>query len=77
LPNGLIPLTIPITDYLPAKIAGCCRYTTQLPFQFGGVERVGPTLTAFAADEAARAGMPDHAECFLADPAAADAVRSA
>jgi hypothetical protein len=77
LPNGLIPLALPIIDHLPAKIAGCCRYATQLPFQFGGVERVDPTLTAFAADEAARAGMPDHAECFLADPAVAGALRGA
>lgn len=77
LPSGLVKLAVPVTDHLPAKITGCCRYATQLPFQFGGVERVGPTLTAFAADEAARAGLPDHAECFLADPAVAGAVRGA
>ena len=77
LPDGLVPLAVPVTDHLSAKIAGCCRYATQLPFQFGGAERIGPILTAFAADEAARAGIADHAECFLADPAVAGAVRGA
>jgi LmbE family N-acetylglucosaminyl deacetylase len=77
LPDRLIPLAIPVSDHLPAKIAGSRRYTTQLPFQFGGIERVGPTLTSFAADEAARAGLAGHAECFLADPALREAISSA
>jgi LmbE family N-acetylglucosaminyl deacetylase len=74
LPDGLMPMAVPVSDYLASKIASCCRYTTQLPFQFGGIERVGPTLTAFAADEAARAGLIGHAECFLIDPALAGVI---
>jgi LmbE family N-acetylglucosaminyl deacetylase len=77
LPERLIPLALPISDHLPAKIAGCCCYKTQLPFQFGGIELVGPTLTSFAADEAARAGLAGHVECFLADPALRRAISSA
>jgi hypothetical protein len=72
-----MPLAIPVSDHLPAKIAGSRRYTTQLPFQFGGIERVGPTLTSFASDEAARAGLSGHAECFLVDPTAAEVISSA
>jgi LmbE family N-acetylglucosaminyl deacetylase len=74
LPDRLISLAVPVSEHLPAKIAGCCCYTTQLPFQFGGIGRVGPTLTSFAADEAARAGLSGFAECFLVDPAAAEAI---
>jgi LmbE family N-acetylglucosaminyl deacetylase len=74
LPDRLIPLAVPVSDHLPAKIAGCCCYTTQLPFQFGGIERVGSTLTSFAAEEAMRAGLSGHAECFLADSALCDLI---
>ncbi|QQP90535.1 PIG-L family deacetylase [Skermanella sp. TT6] len=77
LPGGLLPLAVPVGDHLPAKIAGACRYATQLPFQFGGAERVGPALTSFAADEAGRAGRTGHAERFLIDAAAIEAVSSA
>jgi LmbE family N-acetylglucosaminyl deacetylase len=75
LPDGLISLAMPISDHLPAKIAGSCRYATQLPFQFGGIERVGPTLTSFAADEAARAGLSGFAERFLAASAVVGLIR--
>ncbi|EWY36555.1 N-acetylglucosaminylphosphatidylinositol deacetylase [Skermanella stibiiresistens SB22] len=68
LPGGLMPLAVPITGHLDVKIAGACRYTSQLAFQFGGVERVGPALTDFAAGEAARAGMTGYAERFLVKP---------
>ncbi|UEM22078.1 PIG-L family deacetylase [Skermanella mucosa] len=77
LPGGLVPLAIPVSDHLPAKVAGACRYATQLPFQFGGADRVGPALTAFAADEARRAGGSGYAERFLIDPLAAKSVSSA
>jgi UDP-glucose 4-epimerase len=45
---------IDITTHLAAKIAAVCCYTTQLGFQFGGVEQVAPQLRALAAAEAAR-----------------------
>jgi LmbE family N-acetylglucosaminyl deacetylase len=76
LPAGLILLTVPISDHLPAKIAGACCYTTQLPFQFGGIQRVGPTLTSFAAGEAARAGLSGCAERFLAAPDVARSIKA-
>ena len=47
LPDGLVPLAVPVTDHLPAKIAGCCRYTTQLPFQFGGIRTGRPDPDGF------------------------------
>ncbi|WP_246148843.1 PIG-L deacetylase family protein [Skermanella pratensis] len=77
LPGGLVPLAIPVSDHLPAKVAGACCYATQLPFQFGGADRVGSALTSFAAYEAGKAGRAGHAERFLIDPLAAKSVSSA
>ncbi len=66
VPPGLpFPISLgPLSAAAKALAAGC--YRTQLGFQFGGPERVGPRLQELAAAEAARAGVPDRAELFTA-----------
>jgi LmbE family N-acetylglucosaminyl deacetylase len=72
LPDGLSSLAVPIGAHLTLKAAGACCYTTQLSFQFGGIDRVASVLTDFAAEEAVRAGAPGHVERVLACPSAAE-----
>ena len=50
---------------LDARVAAATSYTTQLGFQFGGVEQAALALRAFARAEAARLGLAaDGAEAF-------------
>ena len=54
-------VTLP-EDVLARKIAGCCRYASQIGFQFGGAEGVREKLTDF---HRAEAGGDGYAENFL------------
>lgn len=65
VPQGLRPLAVDITEHLPKKVEGCIRYGTQLGFQFGGVDSLARTLTAFHRLEAQTWGQPGAAEVFL------------
>ncbi|RKH87917.1 PIG-L family deacetylase [Corallococcus sp. AB045] len=67
VPQGLRPLAVDITEHLPKKVEGCVRYGTQLGFQFGGVDGLARTLTAFHRMEAQARGQPGAAEVFLAE----------
>ncbi|MCI0384342.1 PIG-L deacetylase family protein [Streptomyces sp. CNQ085] len=49
-------VTVDIGTVLTPKIAAAACYTSQLGFQFGGVERVGGVLSAAARTEARRTG---------------------
>lgn len=49
-------VAIDIGAVADVKAAAAACYTTQLGFQFGGAEAVGPVLTRLAGSEAARAG---------------------
>ncbi|RKH57053.1 PIG-L deacetylase family protein [Corallococcus aberystwythensis] len=67
VPQGLRPLAVDITEHLPKKVEGCVRYGTQLAFQFGGVDGLTRTLTAFHRREAQTRGQPGAAEVFLTE----------
>ncbi|MFP2899489.1 hypothetical protein [Corallococcus sp. 4LFB] len=67
VPQGLRPLAVDITEHLAKKVEGCVRYDTQLAFQFGGVDGLARTLTAFHRMEAQERGQAGAAEVFLAD----------
>ena len=69
LPSSLLDVArltrrgVPLPDdVLARKVAGCCRYTSQLGFQFGGTVGVREKLTAFHRAEAGGSGS---AENFL------------
>ncbi len=51
-------------EFLQKKIAACAAYSTQINFQFGGVNGVREKLTALAEQEAAVAGLQGFAERF-------------
>nr|WP_274389105.1 PIG-L family deacetylase [Streptomyces taklimakanensis] len=51
-----IEVTVDIGAVLTRKIAAAACYTSQLGFQFGGIERVGGVLSAVARTEARRTG---------------------
>ena len=53
-----------IGPYLDTKITAACCYATQLGFQFGGPEHVGPRLRELATAEAARVGATTPCEVF-------------
>ncbi|NOK37268.1 PIG-L family deacetylase [Corallococcus exercitus] len=67
VPQGLRPLAVDITEHLAKKVEGCVRYGTQLAFQFGGVDGLARTLTAFHRMEAQARGQQGAAEVFLAE----------
>ncbi|MBN8229965.1 PIG-L family deacetylase [Corallococcus macrosporus] len=67
VPPSLRPVAVDITEHLTKKVEGCVRYGTQLGFQFGGVDNLARTLTAFHRQEAQARGQPGAAEVFLAD----------
>ncbi len=50
---------------LKVKIAGCCAYTSQIGFQFGGAEGVARQLTEFHRAEARVVGREPLAERFV------------
>ena len=57
--------------HLQAKLAGCACYSSQLGFQFGGVEEMRAALTSFAHAEGRRARLAGRpAERFVAAAAA-------
>jgi LmbE family N-acetylglucosaminyl deacetylase len=58
-----------IGPYLNTKITAARRYTTQLGFQFGGPQHVGPRLRELAAAEAARVGAAAPCEVFTVSKA--------
>lgn len=64
LPHGLHEHGITIDQTLNLKIAGCCAYTTQIGFQFGGAAHVGPKLETLHQREAERLGMDGYAEAL-------------
>ncbi|WP_163785689.1 PIG-L deacetylase family protein [Myxococcus vastator] len=66
LPAGLRPVVVDVSAELWRKVRGCTCYRTQVGFQFGGAEAVGPTLAAFQQREAVAHGRTGHAEVFLA-----------
>ena len=66
LPAGLRPVVVDVSAGLRRKVDGCTCYRTQVGFQFGGAQAVGPTLDAFHQREAAAHGRTGHAEVFLA-----------
>jgi LmbE family N-acetylglucosaminyl deacetylase len=80
LPADLRPLVVDVSDELRRKVTGCTCYRTQVGFQFGGAQAVGPTLSAFHQREAAAHGRTGHAEVFLAgaglDPDLREAITS-
>ncbi len=53
---------VDVAAHLDAKCAAARCYATQIGFQFGGPDRVAPTLHALAAAEAARVGVPSPCE---------------
>ncbi|WP_426747511.1 PIG-L family deacetylase [Myxococcus faecalis] len=65
LPREPRPLAVDITAHLTTKVEGCLCYGTQLGFQFGGAEGVGPMLEAFHRREAEAHGRSGAAEVFL------------
>ena len=66
LPAESRPLVVDVRNELPRKVAGCQCYRTQVGFQFGGTDAVGPTLEAFHQREAEAHGATGRAETFLA-----------
>ncbi len=60
-----------VTDGIGAKVEGCCLYTSQIGFQFGGRPEVARKLRQFHRKEAALAGRRGFAERFLASRRAA------
>ena len=61
---GLTPRRVPLPEaVLARKIDGCCRYVSQVGFQFGGADGVREKLTAFHRTEAG--GNEGYAETFL------------
>lgn len=68
LPRGLREHGVIVDHTLERKIDGCCAYTTQLGFQFGGVEQVAPSLRTLHQQEAQRLGMAGVVEAFLIPP---------
>jgi LmbE family N-acetylglucosaminyl deacetylase len=75
LPGDLRPLAVNVTAELPRKVAGCTCYRSQVGFQFGGAQAVGPTLDTFHQREAAAHGRTGHAEVFLAGATLEPALR--
>jgi LmbE family N-acetylglucosaminyl deacetylase len=69
LPHGLHEQGVTIDHTLERKIAGCCAYTTQLGFQFGGAVEVDRKLRALHRREAERVHMGGYAEVFAVPPA--------
>ncbi|MBQ1076368.1 PIG-L family deacetylase [Micromonospora sp. C31] len=63
VPDG-VEQPVDIDAHLDAKIRSAGCYTTQLDFQFGGPQRVGPALSTVAAAEAARLGRPGAVEAL-------------
>ena len=69
-PGGRVEAAIPLGPLdLAAKLDGCARHASQVPFQFGGEAAMRARLAAFAAAEASRFGHRGHAETFLVDAA--------
>ena len=60
VPVAPVPLTAKI------EAAGC--YATQLRFQFGGADKVGPVLRELAVAEGERVGVDGAAEVFSLPP---------
>lgn len=63
-------IAVEIGGVLHRKIAAVRCYTTQLDFQFGGAQRVGTALHAWAQAEAARTAGGVAVEMFTAPPRA-------
>lgn len=68
LPGEARPLVVDVRNELSRKVAGCQFYRTQVGFQFGGNDAVGPTLEAFHQREAEAHGGTGRAETFLTGP---------
>lgn len=49
--RGLSGFAVPVGEHLPAKLAACAAYVTQLGFQFGGESAMRAALTRFALAE--------------------------
>lgn len=64
LPSDLHKQGISINHTLECKIAGCCAYTTQIGFQFGGAAEVARKLRALHQREAKGVNMLGYAEVF-------------
>lgn len=62
LRTELIERAVGIGKYLGRKILGACAYSTQIGFQFGGVEEVAGKLSGFHTAEAERAKLPGRAK---------------
>lgn len=60
-----------IATHLTTKIDAACRYVSQLGFQFGGVQHVGPQLRKLAVAEATRTGSAAPSEVFTVPNTAA------
>ena len=69
LEEDLFPRRVSLPPAILArKIDGCCLYTSQLPFQFGGPAGVRDKLTAFHRAEADASPADTYAETFLGNP---------
>ncbi len=68
LPSGLMEQGVAINATIKGKIVGCCAYTTQIEFQFGGAGEVDRTLRALHQREAERVHLTGYAEVFSVPP---------
>lgn len=64
LPSKLHQQGVAVDQTIERKIAGCCAYTTQIGFQFGGAAEVAHKLRVLHQREAERMNMPGYAEVF-------------
>jgi LmbE family N-acetylglucosaminyl deacetylase len=76
LPNGLLEQGVRIDEAIERKIMGCCAYTTQIGFQFGGAAEVDRKLRALHHREAERVGIAGYAEIFAVPPSVRRAVEA-
>jgi LmbE family N-acetylglucosaminyl deacetylase len=68
MPDGLHEQGVAIDQAIEGKIEGCCAYTTQIGFQFGGAAAVAHKLRALHQREAERVHMTGYTEVFSVPP---------